>query len=269
MTIIVGAASPVGIVLASDSRMTDIRGERHRVRSDSTRKVFSLCETFGAATYGVGFIGQKTIDGLIDEFVATGEIDARTPLDDVAGALQGFFSARLREQARELGVSLPPQGVYPLCFLIAGYNDQGIGLLREVGIPDDDNVRQTGVDTARLGALPRGQTYVIRRLMEGIDPRAADEAGDAIEKAVRGTLDDLHYRVNYPVTLQDAVDLATFWIKTTIAVERFTDGTYQVPGAVPSCGGPIQVLSVLRAGAHWIEQPRVRVAPATADSEPS
>lgn len=71
MTIVVGAASPDGIVLAADSRTTLSDGVRHRISTDSAEKVFELNDSFGVATYGMAVIGKQTITGLMDQFVAT------------------------------------------------------------------------------------------------------------------------------------------------------------------------------------------------------
>jgi hypothetical protein len=112
------------------------------------------------------------------------------------------------------------------------------------------------VNTSRLGALWRGQTDVIRRLVEGVD-WAALENGTRMSRTVRGALSELQFRVNYPITLQDAVDLASFLIRTTVETQRFTDGTYRTPGLIPSCGGAMQALAITKGGTHWIQRPRV------------
>jgi len=43
------------------------------------------------------------------------------------------------------------------------------------------------------------------------------------------------------MTLQDAVDYAIFLIKTTIDMQRFSDGIVMASGAIAGCGGPIDV----------------------------
>jgi hypothetical protein len=63
--------------------------------------------------------------------------------------------------------------------------------------------------------------------------------------------------MNYPITLQDAVDLTHFVIRTTIETQRFTDGTYLSPGSIPGCGGPTQTLAITTGGCRWIERPTV------------
>src|ERR1019366_5570050 len=51
MTIVVGAASPDGIVLAADSRtMLMYENQRTRISTDAAEKVFELHGRFGAAT---------------------------------------------------------------------------------------------------------------------------------------------------------------------------------------------------------------------------
>ena len=94
MTIVVGAGSPDGIVLAADSRTTLIDGKRHRIMTDSAEKVFELHERFGVATYGMAFIGDQTINGLMNEFVAAVDGDVCTDGEATAMRLGEFFTAR-------------------------------------------------------------------------------------------------------------------------------------------------------------------------------
>jgi hypothetical protein len=46
VTIVVGVASPDGIILAADSRTTYTDGQRHRIGTDSADKVFEPLLTF-------------------------------------------------------------------------------------------------------------------------------------------------------------------------------------------------------------------------------
>ena len=236
-------------------------GTRHRVASDHTRQVFSLFGCIGAAAYGAAFVKSKTIDGLIDEFTASTSLGDHPDIDKVAKALGVFFSKHLKEDAEERGVDLPGSGKWPLGFLVAGYDAAGIGHLREVRIPSAAPVA-TKVNTSAGGAVFRGQTEVIRRLLDGIDTKALGDV--ALPEDIRGSIANLAFQMNYPVTLQDAVDLVCFCIRLTVETQRFTDGTYQSPGSIPTCGGRTQVLAVSKGGTHWIQRPRVAVAGAHA-----
>ena len=47
------------------------------------------------------------------------------------------------------------------------------------------------------------------------------------------------------------MDYATFLVRTTIDMQRFSDGTVAHPGLVPGCGGPIHSLVVERSFVRW------------------
>lgn len=251
MTIVVGAASPDGIVLAADSRTTLSDGQRHRISSDSADKLFELNNQFGVATYGMAFIGQRTINGLMDEFVATVDEGACADGESFTNALGQFFHERF--EAELGGADL--QG-WPLGFVVAGYDDAGIGRMWEANIPGPA-IRQTQVNTADQGTLWRGQVDVIGRLVKGVDANALLAAEISFDQEVQDQLDKLEYILLQPITLQDAADLASFLVRTTIDMQRFSDGTALAPGLIPGCGGRTQMLAVKRGGVDWINKRRL------------
>jgi hypothetical protein len=55
--------------------------------------------------------------------------------------------------------------------------------------------------------------------------------------------------------MQDAVDFASFLIRTTIDMQRFSDGTRADPGDLPGCGGPVRILAVTREALQWVTPP--------------
>src|SRR5438094_10580956 len=121
MTIVIGAASPDGIVLAADSRTTYVDGDRHRIATDSAEKVFELFERFGVATYGWAFLGDQTIKGVMDEFVAAHPELGEQDLGACAEALGDFFSDRFMAAYPDYE---PEQDAgWPLGFVVAGYDD--------------------------------------------------------------------------------------------------------------------------------------------------
>jgi Proteasome subunit len=251
VTIVVGAASPDGIVLAADSRTTLSDGQRHRISTDAADKVFELNQSFGVATYGMAGIGARTISGLMDEFIATTDDDVCANVETFARALGAFFHDRY------LAADNPPDpGGWPLGFIIAGYDESGIGHFWEVGIPGPA-VERTPVNTADRGTLWRGQADVIGRLIKGVDWNALQAAEVTFEESVAEQLRKLEYIVLQPVTLQDAADMASFLVRTTIDMQRFSDGTALAQGLIPGCGGSTQMLAVKRSGVEWINKRRL------------
>jgi hypothetical protein len=254
MTIVIGIAAPDGVILAADSRTTYTSGEHHRVASDTSHKVFSVRGRFAVATYGISFVGGQTIAGQIDEFV--GQLDpAVTEVRPFADALAKFFDERVKKEYSEEEL----KDVYALLgFLVAGYDAAGIGQLLEVSLPGPEVSGE--INTGSTGTLWRGQTDVVRRLIKGIDWSQLDIGDTKIPEPIQKGLENLEYNLLSPITLQDSVDFATFLIRTTIDMQRFSDGLLSRPGSIPGCGGPISVIAVTRAGTEWVDQPMLAAA---------
>lgn len=266
VTVVVGVSAPDGMILAAESRTTYIDGTRHRIASDFNQKVFSICDSIGVATYGQNGLGPRTIAGLMDEFVSQLPDEDGEPRrgDAIADALGTFFDERYRadtpaEQLQELEAA----GLFPLGFLVAGYDQDGIGRIREVSIPGPV-VGAAGpggeITTAGGGAAWRGQTDVIRRLVFGFDGDLFAASGYELPDELLAPIGSLAYNILFPITMQDAVDFASFLIRTTIDMQRFSDGTHARPGDLPGCGGPIRVLAITRDGAQWIAPPTLTAA---------
>jgi hypothetical protein len=263
MTIVVGVAAPDGMILAAESRSTYTDGTRHRIGSDFTQKLFPICDSIGVATYGQGGIGQRTIAGLMDEFVSQlpSEEDLPRQAASIATALGEFFDERFRTETDADEVDgYVANGVFPLGFIVAGYDEDGIGRIREVSIPGPVVEDETEITTASGGAAWRGQTDVVRRLIYGFDGDLFAQAGHTLPDDLQEPVQSLTYSLLFPITIQDAVDFASFLIRTTIDMQRFSDGTQARPGDLPGCGGPIRVLAVTRDGAKWIAPPTVTSA---------
>jgi hypothetical protein len=258
MTIVVGAGSPDGIVLAADSRTTWIDGQRHRIMTDAAEKVFELHSRFGVATYGMAFLGDQTINGVMNEFVASVDDEACADGEATAHALGTFFTGRFNDVIKGFKAQ---SGGWPLGFIVAGYDQAGIGHVWEVAVPGP-HVTETDVSTSARGVLWRGQADVIGRLIKGIDYNALAAAKVKVQGPLADPLAKLEYALILPTTLQDAADLAAFLVRTTIDMQRFSDGTALFPGLIPACGGRIQMLAVTPGGVEWISR-RWLLGPAT------
>ena len=257
MTIVVAAASPDGIVLASDSRTTMLAAGYHRVASDHTRKLFTPLPGVGIAAHGTAFIDYQTIDGLMAEFIAQRGQNADQAIDAVGESLATFFADRLTEYLRSSGQTVPA-GKRPIGFLLAGYDEDGIGRVRQIRLPVPPGgkaVESLDVSTRDRGILWRGQTSYIRRMVEGVDWDGLEGAGVTFPDEVRHDLDRQQSVIMRPITMQDALDAAIFIVRTTIEMERLTDGTYANPRHIPACGGAVQALAVTRSSTEWILKP--------------
>jgi hypothetical protein len=255
MTIVVGIATPEGLVLASDSRTTQQdQDNHHRIASDNAQKLFTV-NGVGIATWGAAFLGTDTIAGVMDQFAASVE-GQNLSLDELTAQIAGFFDKRTRQAIANIdGLDWSDeQGTgWFLGFMVAGYDEHGIGHVKSVHLPGPDI---EGVDhtTNAPGVQWRGQTDVIQRLIKGVDwDRAGNEPQVASHlQAVEAHLRGLEYNTIHPITIQDGVDFADFLIRTTVDMQRFSDGTHNDPGELPGCGGPTQILAVERSGFTWV-----------------
>ena len=262
MTVTVGITTPDAIVLASDSRMTHHGPAGPRIMSDSSQKIFDVGR-FGVATAGWAFIAENTIAGLMDQFLAQSSDDAARDVNAFTNALGEFFHAYFAAYGVPPGETWNTEARgFPLMFQVAGYDRQGIGHIYDVKIPGPQRTLLANTTTQRR-TVWQGQTDVIDRLLNGVDwvqLRLPHGVAEEIQQRVVESLQSLAYIPLWPATMQDAVDYASFLIRTTIDMQRFSDGTAAAPGLIAGCGGPLQILVVERSGTRWATKPELRVA---------
>lgn len=255
MTIVVNIVVPEGIVFTADSRQTytNRRGDV-RVSSDYGRKLFPLGPRAAAVCWGWAFLLGRNVHSHVNDYkVSLGE--AAPTVEEMARGL-GQHLQRQYAAHLEKGFDKPvEQGNYALALLVGGYDpgDQS-GKVFEIYIPDGEcHLRRTTDQSP--GAGWRGHTLVISRLIKGFDPRLRELPGLAPELVKELDESKLDYNVDYwSMTLQDAVDLATFLVHTTIQMQRFSDGVAMQPGASANCGGPIDVAVVEpNDGFAWVQ----------------
>jgi hypothetical protein len=259
MTIAVGVACPEGLVIGADSRASLVNDGYFRIVSDSTHKIFDIGGRFGVATFGWAFIEGNTIAGAIEEFAAQTKL--RGDVDDVTGKLRDFFRERIERHLKEGHDQPPPEGVDVLGFIVGGYDSSGVGHLKLLYLPSGRIADGASTAAGDVGAHWQGETDVFTRLLKGYDAARVDISSWPAEEQ-----DQLHkaeYLIPFfTMTLQDAVDFATFMIRTTIDMQRFSHGTSGEPNALPSCGGPIELLAVTARGLEWVQRTALR-APST------
>jgi hypothetical protein len=262
MTIVVAVASPDGIVLAADSRTTTFPegaapGARTRVLSDTALKVFEVAGQYSVATFGQALIGPQTIAGIMAEFAAESQAEVLGDIHTFANALGAFFTTRYTAWRESVGHPIgedEPTGA--LGFLVGGYDTAGVGHVVEVHVPHGELVDGVGISTAEGGGVIfRGQIGVINRLLRGVDVDALAATGVTVPHDIVTAMGQLQYEVLFPITIQDAIDLSAFLIRTTIDMQRFSDGIVADPGEVPACGGEVVVLATRRAEVEWVSRP--------------
>ncbi len=260
MTIAVCITVPEGMVFAADSRQTftNSRGDV-RVSSDNARKLFQLGPNILALTFGWAFLLGRNTNSHVNDFKAALGAEA-LPVEEVASRLGQHFAQLYDRHIAENADQAVSENTYALAFLVGGYDPGGkAGKLFEVYIPKGEYYRRLDTDESP-GAVWRGQSGAISRLLKGSDPGLAELEGvsDELKKQIDEGV--LGYKINYwTMPMQDAVDLSLFLVDTVIQMQRFADGTYQHPGESVTCGGSID-LAVLEPGAvaRWVQSKQLR-----------
>jgi hypothetical protein len=256
MTIAASVWVPEGIVFASESRQV-YENEKHsyRIASDNAQKVFDLSSRTGGVTYGRAFIDKKSIISLIEEFKASAKAARKdldqTPLQEIVNSLGSFLDKVWHGQTTERSGEESPE----LGLIIGGY-EGGTSRIFECSIPGP-SIIEIGT-SQKPGAAWRGQTDVVTRLILGFDPRI-----NKLSWFLPNHVDELE-KLNYVIrfdamTLQDAIDFAIFLIRTTIDMQRFSDGIVLDPGDIPGTGGSIDI-SIVRPneGFSWVQKKELK-----------
>ncbi len=152
--------------------------------------------------------------------------------------------------------------VEPVMLLVSGYNKNGSFETYEVHAPGNVE-RKRGND--EFGCTWIGQGDVVSRLILGYDGKLlgspmfqklfSSMSQEDILKQIRG----VEYNISWGLlTLQDAVDLAVFLIKTTSTIQKFADGVTMDIGEVQGVGGPIDVAIITKErGVQWVNKKEI------------
>lgn len=252
MTICASVKVRDGLVLGTDSMTqiwaTDQNGNRGPIKTYSNaRKLFQIKDLpIGVMTYGIGNLGQRSIQGVLREFSET-----YNGADDIKAVSENAFAFLNKEYQTAVGSKPGPGDV--LGIYIAGYSPrEPFPEEWEFLLPMDTTIKTVRAPV-NFGASWRGIDSPFTRLYAGYDPRMITE----LEKM--GVQPDAITKVKQFVSpmifdgmpLQDAVDFAIFILDTTIGMSKFELGW-------PVCGGSLQLASVLpETGFQWIKESKL------------
>jgi len=250
---------PEGLVLAAESRITltaedHETGEKLAVSYDSAQKVLNFFPAHthvGAVTYGVSGIGQRSAYSYITEFESSLE-KRRLTVEEFASRLSDFY-------LRQWKLVVPADYKGPsMTFVVAGYNEgEPYGRVYLIEIPRAPSPIEHHANA--FGMTWGGQREIVDRLLAGYDERAIGVLKNALslnDDQVKISRDALkRFGMPLPIQflpLQDCVDLAIFFIRTTIEAQRLTVG-------IRGVGGPIDVATVTRTdGFQWVQRKKLR-----------
>jgi hypothetical protein len=248
--------APEGIVLAAESRLTLVAevpetGQKLQVSFDNATKLlaFKKRDEFrpvGVVTYGQAAIGSRTAASFIPEFES--ELEDESEKEDFSTQA---FADRLAKfyLAQWLRATAPNYSGPPMTFVVGGYDFRAAyGRVFVIDIPTRPvAVEQTPGD-GNFGITWGGQSEFMDRLIRGYDRRLPDiiaktlKLTPARKREVEAAIGQVQMALPLPaMPLQDCVDLAVFFIRTTIAAQSLTVG-------VRGVGGPIDVATVTRSG---------------------
>jgi hypothetical protein len=255
-----------GIVIGAESMtqlMANVPGAPQPmcVKSYShAQKIFPIANLpIGVLTYGMGNIGNRSMESFVHEFSQLeagdeGEL-ADKSVQAVAGRLHTFMNNHYPANFRAMQELQRPQ----VGFYVAGYSpgpEHHLGAEWEFIIPQTEAPIRARDDNA-VGASWRGIHVPFTRLFFGVDPRIEGvlrELGvDAptLTRFRQIVSTQLLSRVAFEgMPIQDAVGFCRFIIQTTIGM-----ATYEI--GIASCGGPIHTAVITRSGFKWISQPKI------------
>ncbi len=241
---------PEGLVLAADSRQTITArapdGTPINVNFDNARKLFRVPtpeegpkydrHPMGLVTYGLGGLGPRSVSSLIVEFTSTGI---------------GYQVGGVREFAERLGAhfkglwaeAMPPDYRGPgISFIVAGMDPRDtFGKMFVVEVPEPATPEERSGGQGEFGITWGGQREVVDRLLRGYDMRALDVVREHLSLdatqvgEIERKLGMLSMQIPVQMLpLQDCIDLAIFFVRTTIAAQTLTIG-------LRGCGGPIDI----------------------------
>ena len=269
---------PEGVVLAVDSRVTLMVQDAPPFPGappilvpasfDNAAKLLEISNQkyVGAVTYGAGAMGQqqpRTASSFLPEFER--ELEGlkkdnegrpiRLHVADFAERLGEFFM----KQWKSCGMpdTVPPG--QEMVFLIGGYDEgEAYGRVFEIYIPNRPAPNELLPDG--FGVAWGGQREITDRIIQGFDGQLPGMVQDilavppqqrnpALENELRNRL-TLH--IPFPfLPLQDCVDLAIFFIKTTVTLQKWLVG-------VRGVGGMVEVATVTRMeGFRAIQRKRI------------
>jgi len=249
---------PEGLVLAADSRVTlaarTPQGVIH-VNYDNATKLLSFSEPHnyvGAVTYGQAAIGLRTANSYLPEFESS-LVPSRLPIAEFAKKLSDFF-------AEQWAKEMPSDYSGPNMTFVVGGFDEGepygrVFLFEIPRHPEPQPQHDNG-----FGITWGGQRQIVDRLMQGFDEQLIQVVAREInlqEEQQHSLYQVLRQELQLPVpiqamALQDCVDLAIFFLRTTIWAQKLTVG-------IRGVGGAIDVAIITRReGFQFIQQKAIK-----------
>jgi 20S proteasome alpha/beta subunit len=257
---------PEGLVLAAESRVTLSAsmpdGSTIPVNFDNAKKIlnFEGHEYVGAVTYGLAGIGLRTAYSFLPEFENELQNQQRMSIRDFSNRLSQFFMQQWN--AVQPPPPPPPPGLPPpnITLVVGGFNaGDPYGEVYLINIPTSPDPINQYMTPTTFGITWGGQREIVDRLIRGYDERVISIVQQTFSLNPEQTqlLTPNLGPLNMPIPiqflpLQDCIDIAIFFIRTTIEAQRLTMG-------LRGCGGTIDVAIITRReGFRFVQQKELR-----------
>jgi hypothetical protein len=261
VTIIVSVKFNDGIVVASDSTTAFFRESEFVQSYDNANKIFNLYKglPIGAATCGTGGIGNASVSTLSKDLRARFQGSARGCTDwklDPENYTVGDIARRAREFLL-MAVEASEQ-VVSLTYWVFGYSS-GRPLPELWGIYiNGKDIPEPTLIAAEGASLPNwaGETEALDRLIIGRSASLVDsavkngmEADKATDLVIKAGSDLYEPFVLAAMPIQDAIDLAQYFVETTAGFMRFSIKRRK------TVGGPVEIAAITKyEGFKWIRR---------------
>jgi len=257
---------PEGLVLAAESRVTLgaklPQGQQIHVNFDNATKLLSFGEpnsNVGVVTYGQAAIGLRTAYSFLPEFeseLVEEHKNKRLSVRDFAD----FFSEFFLKQWKMGGMPEAKDHTGPnMTFVVGGFNEgEPYGRVFVIDIPKNPTPIEQQPTPGDFGITWGGQRQFVDRLIKGYDPILPKVLSDTL-KLQSEQIAQLEQALNQlqmalplqALPLQDCVNLAIFFIRTTMSAQDLTVG-------IRGVGGPIDVATITRSeGLKFIQRKKI------------
>lgn len=253
-----------GIILASDSATTLSGPGGVENIYNNANKIFNLHKglPIGGMTYGAGSIGLASISTLAKDlrkcFMGEDKTDKTRILDKDTYTIKWVADETLKFLYNEkyLPFHKNTKDKPFLGFIVAGYSSDGLSEAWEIAISGSGTPKPKLIMKNELsGVTWRGQPEALNRLLNGYSDDLLSALQDlglpkdqlpTIIKAISPRLaSDL---ISSAMPIQDAIDLADFFVHTSIMYSRFSSGA-------PTVGGPIEIAAITKhEDFRWIRR---------------
>lgn len=257
---------PEGLVLAADSRVTLESRQQGQppimVNFDNATKLLSFGEPninnphrygyVGVVTYGQAAIGLRTANSFVPEFEE--ELpEERLKTGDLAERLSKFF---MKQWQAVMPSDYPGP---PMTFIVGGFNEgEPYGHVYLIEIPSNPTPIEQNPQPGEFGITWGGQRQFVDRLLRGYALELPELVRNALNlkpaqmSELTKALQPLQMSIPVQMlALQDCVNLAIFFIRTTIEAQELSVG-------VRGVGGEIDVATITRRdGLHFVQRKKI------------